>query len=87
MNFFKYVNCICPRGLRPRRQKSCGVWYPAEQNPAWSDTPQTKIPRGLIPRRTTFEFEYLREFETEFENILGYESGAKVGVINEKISG
>ena len=34
-----------------------------------------------------FKFEYLGEFETEFENILGYESGAKVGVIDEKISG
>ena len=30
-----------------------------------------------------FKFEYLGEFE----NILGYESGAKVGLIDEKISG
>jgi hypothetical protein len=33
------------------------------------------VPRGLIPRRTTFKFEYLRVFEPEFKIVLGYESG------------
>jgi hypothetical protein len=31
-----------------------------------------------------FEFEYLSEFITEFENILGYESEAQKGLIDEK---
>ncbi len=43
--------------------------------------------RGLIPRRTTFKFEYLREFEPEFENVLGYELGAHMGSIHEKNQG
>ncbi len=30
------------------------------------------------------EHEYLREFETEFENILGCESGVYLGSIHEK---
>jgi hypothetical protein len=29
--------------------------------------------RGLIPRKTTLKFEYLWEFEPEFENVLGME--------------
>jgi hypothetical protein len=33
--------------------------------------------RGIRPCRTTFN-EYLRKFETEIENILGYESGAHI---------
>jgi hypothetical protein len=37
-----------------------------------------------IPRRTTFKFKYLREFEPEFEIVLGYESGAHMGSIHEK---
>jgi hypothetical protein len=40
--------------------------------------------RGLIPRGTTFEFEYFREIETEFKNILGYQSGVHMGLIHEK---
>jgi hypothetical protein len=28
--------------------------------------------------QSNFEFEYLGEFETEFENVLGYKSGAQV---------
>ncbi len=32
----------------------------------------------------TFEYEYLREFETEFENILECELGAHMGLIHEK---
>jgi hypothetical protein len=43
--------------------------------------------RGLIPRRTTLKFEYLREFEPEFENVLGYELGAYIGSIHEKNQG
>jgi hypothetical protein len=35
-------------------------------------------------RISTFEYEYLRKFETEFENILGCESGAHTGSIHEK---
>jgi hypothetical protein len=42
------------------------------------------VPRGLIPRRTTFKSEYLREFKPEFEIVLGYESGAHMGSIHEK---
>jgi hypothetical protein len=45
------------------------------------------VPRGLIPRRTTFKFEYLRDFEPEFENVLGYELGAHMGSIHEKNQG
>jgi hypothetical protein len=41
----------------------------------------------MIPRRTTLKFEYLREFETEFENVLGYELGAHMGSIHEKTRG
>jgi hypothetical protein len=33
--------------------------------------------------QSNFEYEYLGEFETEFENILGYESGDQVGSIDE----
>jgi hypothetical protein len=45
------------------------------------------VPQGMIPRRTTFKFEYLREFEPEFEIVLGYESGAYMGSIHEKTRG
>jgi hypothetical protein len=34
--------------------------------------------------QSNLKFEYLGEFETEFENILGHESGAQVGSIHEK---
>ncbi len=34
---------------------------------------------------SSFEFEYLREFEIEFKNILGYEEGVQIGSINGKI--
>jgi hypothetical protein len=37
--------------------------------------------------QSSFEFEYLGEFETDFENILVYESGAPVGSINKKTRG
>jgi hypothetical protein len=45
------------------------------------------VPRGLIPRRTTLKFEYLQEFEPEFENVLWYELGAHMGSIHEKKPG
>jgi hypothetical protein len=32
----------------------------------------------------SFEFELHGEFETEFENTLGYETGAQMGPIDEK---
>jgi hypothetical protein len=34
---------------------------------------------------SSFDFEYLREFEIEFKNILGYEDGVQIGSINGKI--
>ncbi len=42
---------------------------------------------GLIPYRTTFKFEYLRELKPEFENVLGYQLGAHMGSIHEKNQG
>jgi hypothetical protein len=41
----------------------------------------------MVPHGTTFEFEYLREFEMEITNILGLESGAHMGWIHEKNRG
>jgi hypothetical protein len=41
----------------------------------------------MIPRRTTFKFEYLGEFEMEIKNILGHESGTNIGLIHEKTRG
>ncbi len=38
-------------------------------------------------RILTFKYEYLREFKTEFKNILECESGAHMGSIYEKNSG
>jgi hypothetical protein len=38
----------------------------------------------MTPRGTTFEFEYLGEFEKEIKNILGHESGAYMRLIHEK---
>jgi hypothetical protein len=38
----------------------------------------------MIPRGTTFEFEYLSEFEMEIKNILGHELGAHMRLIHEK---
>jgi hypothetical protein len=42
---------------------------------------------GSDTRRTTLKFEYLREFEPEFESVLVYELGAHMGSIHEKSSG
>jgi hypothetical protein len=38
----------------------------------------------MIPLGTTFEFEYIGEFEIEIKNILEHESGAHMGLIHEK---
>jgi hypothetical protein len=38
----------------------------------------------MIPRGTIFDFEYLGEFEMEIKNILGYELGAHMRLIQEK---
>jgi hypothetical protein len=38
----------------------------------------------MIPRGTTFEFEYLGEFEMEINNILEHELGAHMRLIHEK---
>jgi hypothetical protein len=38
----------------------------------------------MIPRGTTFEFEYLGEFEMEIKNIWGHELGAHMRLIHEK---
>ncbi len=35
----------------------------------------------------TFDYEYIHEFETKFENILECESGAHMGSIHEKSQG
>jgi hypothetical protein len=38
----------------------------------------------MIPRGTTFKFEYLCDFEIEIKNILGHESEAQMGLVYEK---
>ncbi len=38
----------------------------------------------MIPRGTTFEFEYLDEFKMDIKNILGNESAAHMGLIHEE---
>jgi hypothetical protein len=40
--------------------------------------------RYMNSGQSNFKFEYLGEFETEFEIILGHESGAQVGSIHKK---
>jgi hypothetical protein len=39
--------------------------------------------RYINSGQSNFKSEYLGEFETEFENILGHESGAQMGSIHE----
>jgi hypothetical protein len=39
---------------------------------------------SMIPRGTTFEFEYLGECKIEIKNILEHESGVHMGLIHEK---
>jgi hypothetical protein len=38
----------------------------------------------MIPRGTTFEFEYLSELEMKIKNILGHELGAHMRLIHKK---
>ncbi len=40
--------------------------------------------RYINSGQSNLKLEYLDEYETEFENILGHESGAQVGSIHEK---
>ncbi len=40
--------------------------------------------KNILQRWYTYKSEYLREYETEFENILGCESEAHMGSIIEK---
>jgi hypothetical protein len=40
--------------------------------------------RYINSGQSNFKFEYLSEFQTEFKNILGHESGAQVGSIRLK---
>ncbi|OBQ36355.1 MAG: hypothetical protein AN484_25735 [Aphanizomenon flos-aquae WA102] len=42
------------------------------------------VPRSIPQRGTIFEFEYLGEFETKIEKILGSVPGAQVELIHEK---
>jgi hypothetical protein len=37
-----------------------------------------------MPRGTTFKFEYLDEFKMDIKNILGHESAAHMGMIQEE---
>jgi hypothetical protein len=41
----------------------------------------------MIPRGTTFEFEYLGEVKMNINNILGNESAAHMGLIHEENGG
>jgi hypothetical protein len=41
----------------------------------------------LFNGQSSFEFEYLGEFVTEFENIVGYESGTRCVRLMEKSGG
>ncbi len=43
--------------------------------------------RCILQRRYTYKSEYLREFETEFENILVWESGSIWGRLLKKTRG
>jgi hypothetical protein len=40
--------------------------------------------RYINSGQSNFEFEYISEFETEFNKFLEYESGAQVGSIDRK---
>ncbi len=84
------------RGLIPRRILFCGVSDPADKlRPHRTRRKSFKsLPFSLKGhfskigcRRTTLKFEYLREFEHEFEIVLGYEFGAHMGSIHEKNQG
>jgi hypothetical protein len=41
----------------------------------------------LYSGESNFKFGYVGKSKTEFENVLGYESGAQVGSIDEKTRG
>jgi hypothetical protein len=46
--------------------------------------PSKQILRGIQPQRTTFEFEYLCNFEIELKNNLGCDSGVHMESIHKK---
>jgi hypothetical protein len=58
------------------------LYYPRPMTSMFQNYPSLKFFFGLATLlfrgQSNFEFEYLGEFVTEFENILGYESGAQV---------
>ncbi len=63
------------------------LYYPRPMTSMFQISPSLKfflLAAILYSGQSYFEFEYLVEFETEFENILGYESGAQMGLIDEK---
>jgi hypothetical protein len=44
-----------------------------------SDNPVNKFMQSNRPLGATSEYKYLREFENDFENNLGYDSGVHMG--------
>jgi hypothetical protein len=83
------------RGIRPRGINSCRKSDPAKQWPssvhfiadacsAGSGTPQNNVPRGIKPQGTTFQYEYILQFETEFKNIVEFEFRDYMGSIRGK---
>jgi hypothetical protein len=64
------------------------LYYPRPMTSMFQNSPNLKFFFGLATilysSQSNFEFECLGEFVTEFENILGYESGAQMGLIDEK---
>jgi hypothetical protein len=68
------------------------LYYPRPMTPKFQTSPSLTIffdlPLYILyGGQSNFEFEYLGEFVTEFENILGYESEAQKGLIDKKIRG
>jgi hypothetical protein len=61
------------RGLILRLTKCCGVSGPEEQSSARYHTLENN-----------FKYEYFREFEKEFKNILGCKFGDYIGLIHGK---
>jgi hypothetical protein len=78
---------LVPWGLIPYRILFGRVWYSIcqslQRDPFWKlFAYETTLPNGTI-----FNFQYLRELETELENILGYESGPIWGQFMKKTRG
>jgi hypothetical protein len=64
------------------------LFYPRPITSIFQNSPSLTFLFGLAAilycGQSNFEFEYLGEFETEFENILGYKSGAQVCSFDRK---